>query len=151
MGHRADLARVFPSILRHEGVWRGTYLHLDPSGGLIDRHESEVRCEFPDDSDFAYVQHNRFTWTDGRESTATLEGVLIGERLWWDAPTFSGWAWETREGLILLDLERKDEPGAKFQEIIVLAPDGLSRARTWHWFRHDGIYKRTLCDERRVA
>lgn len=150
MGHRRDLARVFPSILRHEGVWRGTYRHEDAKGALTDRHESEVRCEFPDDGAFAYVQHNRFTWADGRESTARLDGALIGERLWWDAPTFSGWAWETGDGLILLDLERKDEPGSRFYEIIVLAPDGKSRARTWHWINAAGLYKRTLCDERKT-
>ena len=151
MQNRAALERVFPSILRHEGVWRGTYRHVDPAGALIDQHASEVRCEFPDNGPFAYIQHNRFTWADGRETTARLEGALIGDRLWWEASTFSGWAWETRDGLILLDLERKDEPGSRFYEIIVTAPDGVSRARTWHWMNAGGLYKRTLCDERRVV
>ena len=150
MSNRAALARVFPSILRHEGRWHGTYVHLDADANLIDRHDTEVVCEFPDTGPFAYIQHNRFRWADGRESTARLEGELRGERLWWDAATFSGWAWETREGLILLDLERKDDPGARFYEIIVTAPDGQSRARTWHWIKDGRLFKRTLCDEQRA-
>jgi hypothetical protein len=149
-GWRARLAATFPSILRHEGRWTGIYTHLDAGAQVVDRHASEVVCEFPDGGDFAYVQRNRFTWPDGRTTTATLNGELRGDRLWWDAETFSGWAWETREGLILLDLERKDEPGARFYEIIVTAPDGRTRARTWHWFKDGQLYRRTLCDEVRA-
>lgn len=150
MSNRVALAAVFPSILRHEGVWTGIYTHLDEQAAIVDRHEAEVRCEFPEHGPFAYVQHNRFRWPDGREQTARLDGELRGERLWWDTPAFHGWAWETREGLILLDLERKDDPGARFYEIIVTAPDGKTRARTWHWFREGRLFKRTLCDERRA-
>lgn len=149
MGNRDALAAVFPSILRHEGRWIGTYTHLDTTAAVIDRHASEVVCEFPDAGPFAYIQYNRFLWPGGRETFARLEGELRGDRLWWDAATFCGWAWETREGLILLDLERKDDPGARFHEIIVTAPDGMTRARTWHWFRDGGLFKRTLCDEAR--
>jgi hypothetical protein len=147
MGNRAALEAVFPSILRHEGRWTGTYTHLDENAAQIDRHGSEVVFAFPDTGPFAYIQQNRFVWPDGREVSAKLEGELRGDRLWWDAATFCGWAWETKEGLILLDLERKDEPGARFYEIIVTAPDGRSRARTWHWIRDGRLFKRTLCDE----
>ena len=150
MSNRAALARVFPSILRHEGRWTGTYTHLDENAAVLDRHATDVTCEFPDTGPHAYLQHNRFHWPDGRESSTTLEVELRGDRLWWDAATFCGWAWETREGLILLDLERKDDPGARFYEIIVTAPDGQTRARTWHWFREGRLFKRTLCDEARA-
>ena len=49
-----------------------------------------------------------------------------------------------------LRLERKDEPGVRFTEMIELSDDGRSRARTWQWFRDGVPFKRTLCDEWRI-
>lgn len=149
-GQRAALARDFPEILRHEGTWCGTYRHLDADGVLLDLHASRVDCVFPDAGPFAYVQRNHFTWPDGREQRAELPAVLRDGRLWWDVATFRGSAWASHEGTILLRLDRKDEPGAHFVELIVLSGDGASRARTWHWFRDGRLYRRTLCDETRA-
>lgn len=122
--------------------------HAD--GALVDQHDSRVVCEFPAEGPFAYIQHNHFLWPDGREVRATLPGVFRDGRLWWDLPTFAGCAWES-DGLILLDLQRRDEPGAAFKEIIVMGETGTHRARTWHWFKDGALYRRTLCDETRFA
>jgi hypothetical protein len=146
---QAELAALMPSLAAHEGVWRGTYRHLDAEGRVTDVHSSEVRCEFPDTGDYVYVQHNRFIWDDGRERRVVLPGVLREGRLWWDVEAFCGWSWESR-GVILLDLERKDDPGASFLEMITLSPSGRSRARTWHWFKDGALFRRTLCDEVKV-
>jgi hypothetical protein len=35
----------------------------------------------------------------------------------------------------MLRLDRRDDPGVHFIEMITLAGDGQSRARTWQWFR----------------
>jgi hypothetical protein len=148
---RAAIKAALPALLDHEGVWEGTYRHIDPSGATLDVHGARIICEFPAAGPIHYIQRNRFTWTDGRTSEAILNGVLRDGRLWWDEPGFRGSAWTTHEGLILLDLDRKDDPGARFFEIIVMAPGGRSRARTWHWFKDGRLQKRTLCDETRVA
>lgn len=145
------LAAAMPTLARHRGLWRGTYRHLDAAGALIDRHDAEVRCEFPADGPYAYIQSNRFTWADGREHRATLPGVLRDGRLWWDVETFAGSSWETHDGILLLNLIRKDEPGANFFEMITLGAAGTHRARTWQWFRDGQLYRRTLCDEVLVA
>ncbi len=147
MSHREQLASTMPAMLRHEGVWHGIYRHLDVDGQMVDQHRSVVRCEFPEHGEYAYVQHNHFIWDDGREQHDTLFGVLRDNRLWWNNERFVGYAWSTADDVILLNLERKDEPGASFVEIIALAPDGQSRARTWHWFTSSGLIRRTLCDE----
>ena len=151
MSNAAAISEIMPGMVKHAGLWEGVYTHLDAGGAEIDRHRASVRCEFPDEGPYAYVQHNHFTWNDGREMRAELPGVLRGDKLWWDTETFKGCAWETDFGLILLNLERKDEPGARFYEIIALGEDGAHRARTWQWFRDGKLYKRTLCDEKRVA
>ncbi len=147
----AAIRDAMPALLRHAGVWEGIYTHLDAAGAVIDRHRARVRCEFPAHGPYAYVQHNHFTWEDGREARVKLPGVLREGRLWWDVETFKGCAWQTDFGLILLNLERKDEPGARFYEIIALGDGADHRARTWQWFRNGKLYKRTLCDEKRIG
>jgi hypothetical protein len=147
----STLAQAMPTILRHAGVWEGVYRHVDAQGQWLDQHNTRIRCEFPSAGPYAYIQHNHFWWPDGRESFATLPGIFRDGRLWWDVPTFHGYAWETDDGVILLNLTRKDLPNASFLEIIVLAPDGLTRGRTWHWFQDNQLIKRTLCDERKVS
>jgi hypothetical protein len=139
-----------PTLLSHEGLWEGEYRHVAADGELLDEHRVRIRCEFPDSGDYAYLQHNHFIWADGREHRVTLPGVLRDDRLWWDVNTFSGYAWETLDGILLLNLKRKDEPGANFYEMITLGSDGRHRARTWQWFRDGKLYKRTLCNEWRA-
>tara|TARA_R110002020_G_scaffold226974_2_gene437574 strand:+ start:107530 stop:107967 length:438 start_codon:yes stop_codon:yes gene_type:complete len=145
------MQKIFPATRAHEGVWEGTYIHLDAMAEVVDRHASRVVCEFPQDSDVFYRQHITFDWDDGRQRKDIFEGFVRGDRLWYDTPTFAGHSWETHDGLLLLNLQRKDEPGANFFEIIAMGSTGEHRGRTWHWFRDGKLYRRTLCDERRVA
>lgn len=146
-----QLSQVMPGMMKHAGLWKGFYTHLDAEGGLIDQHQSTVECEFPETGPYAYIQHNQFVWEDGREARATLPGILKNGKLWWDTDTFKGCAWETDFGLVMLNLERKDDPGANFYEIIALGQDGRHRSRTWHWFKNGKLFKRTLCEEKRVG
>ena len=151
MSNRGKLAAIMPAMLLHEGSWRGRYRVVDLEGRVTDEHSSHVQCEFPDDGEFCYVQRNRFSWDDGREFESEFGGRLEGDRILWDTDRFSGFGWATQDNVVLLTLERKDEPGCHFTEVIVLSPDHSHRARTWHWFRDGELYQRTLCDERRVS
>lgn len=134
----------------HAGIWQGTYTHMDETAQILEQHQARVTCEFPTTGPYVYIQHNVFTYEDGREYRAELPGVFRDGRLWWDTKTFHGSAWETHDGLILLNLTRKDVPGAIFFEVIMMGDTGEHRARTWHWFKEGKLYKRTLCDERRI-
>jgi len=145
------LDELMPAMVRHEGIWEGVYRHVDAEGVLLDCHETRIACEFPGSGDAAYIQHNLFTWDDGREYRARLPGVYRNGKLWWDTPAFHGYAWETEDDVLMLNLTRRDEPGANFIEIIVMGDGGQRRSRTWHWFKDGALYKRTLCEERRVA
>ena len=139
----------FPAMRAHEGIWEGVYRHLDPEGREIDRHDSRVVCRFPETGAVFYIQEITFRWPDGRVREDRFDGVIEGGRVLFNTETFSGAAWESGD-LVLLHLDRKDEPGAYFVEVIALAEGGRSRARTWHWFKDGALYRRTLCDERRV-
>ncbi len=147
--NRDQIAAAMPALLAHEGVWTGTYRTIDLDGRTIDRHSSRVECLFPESGDHHYVQRNRFTWADGRRREVEFGGALQDDRLVWDTETFSGYAWCSRDGVVLLTLDRKDLPNTSFTEIIVIGAEGNNRARTWHWFRDGVLFERTLCDERR--
>jgi hypothetical protein len=145
------IAEAMPALFAHAGTWEGVYRHVDRDFTLVDQHRMTTVCQFPADGPYAYVQHNHVRWDDGREVKRVFGGVYRDGRLWWDTDRFSGHGWETREGVLMLKLDRKDEPGVHFIEMITLSGDGAARARTWQWFR-DGIpFRRTLCDEWRVS
>jgi hypothetical protein len=144
-------AEAMPNMLLHEGEWEGIYRHIDLYGGLIDQHRMTTICEFPTDGEFAYIQHNHLRWGGGREQRYRFGGVFRDGLLHWDTERFSGYAWETREGVVMLKLNRRDDPGVSFIEMITLGADGQTRARTWQWFRHGTPFKRTLCDEWRAG
>lgn len=151
MSNRAALAAAMPAMLLHEGWWEGWYRHLDADGTLLDAHRVRTHCEFPDAGPWHYVQHSFLAWEDGREARYEFGGRLEGDRLVWDTERFCGYGWQTHEDTLMLRLDRLDVPGAWYVEMIGIAPDGQSRARTWQWFRGGAAWKRTLCDERRIA
>lgn len=147
---KADFAAAMPAMAAHEGEWEGIYRHIAADGTVIDQHHTWTWCEFPDEGPFAYVQHNRLSWKDGRTATYEFGGVFEDGQLRWNTDRFSGHGWETGEGVIMLKLDRNDVPGSYYIEMITIAPDGQSRARTWQWFKDGKPWKRTLCDEIRV-
>ncbi len=141
------LKDIMPSVLRHEGVWKGQYQHIDIHGKVIDQHASRVECVFPDSGDEVYIQKNHFTWDDGREHSVSFGGIIDGDKIFWNTPTFLGYGWAASQSVFLLELERKDVVDASFSEAIVLGESGRHRARTWHWFKDGKCYQRTLCNE----
>jgi hypothetical protein len=66
-----------PALVRHAGLWEGTYRTVDSVGVEIDRHSSRIEVSFPDDGPHAYVQKNRFTWPDGRVVEAEHDLVVL--------------------------------------------------------------------------
>ncbi len=149
MGNRADLAAVMPAMLLHDGHWQGWYRHFAADGALLDAHRVKTWCEFPDDGPFHYVQHNWLTWDDGRSATYEFGGTLVGDRLVWETERFAGYGWQTAEDVLMLRLDRRDVPDAYYIEMIALAADRRTRARTWQWFQGGTPWKWTLCNEER--
>jgi hypothetical protein len=150
VGHRDDMQMIMPAMLLHEGIWEGDYQTVNMEGEIIDRHRAQVECIFPDDGPFAYYQKNHFYWEDGKEVRLEFGGELQGERLYWDTDRFSGFGWATYNNVVMLSLDRKDEPGASFFEVIIIGSDHKHRVRTWHWFKDGAPYQRTLCNERLI-
>lgn len=151
MSLRERTRAAMPALFAHEGRWEGVYRHVDRDFALVDEHRMLTRCEFSDEGPFAYVQHNRVVRGGQVDVERSFGGELRDRRIWWDTERFSGWGWETHGGVLMLQLDRKDEPGVRFTEMIEIAADGRTRARTWQWFRDGDPFRRTLCDEWRVG
>lgn len=151
MSNRAELAAAMPAMLLHEGRWRGWYRHYGGDGALLDAHRVDTWCELPDAGPWHYVQHNDLAWDDGRTAHYEFGGRLQGERLVWETDRFHGYGWQTLENLVMLRLERRDVPGAHYFEMIAMAADGRTRARTWEWFKDGRPWKWTLCNEEKMA
>jgi hypothetical protein len=145
-----DMARQFPVLARGAGRWTGTYTHLDPAGGLIDEHQIDTDSEFPSDgsADFRLRIHNR--WHDGRESQIELLADYRNNRLEW-RERLVGWMQELDDQTVYLNFTYANDPSIRVCEMIQVGPDGQNRARTWHWFRDDRLFKVTLARETRAA
>lgn len=141
------LKELMPNLFLHEGVWEGTYRHIDMDGNTIDIHKSRVECIFPEEGEVVYIQKNHFTWDDGREYKVEFPGILVDGKIFWDTETFSGYGWMSGENMFCLELDRKDDIGARFHEVIVMGENNDQRVRTWHWFKNGACFKRTLCNE----
>ena len=145
----ADLRKEMPLLARHEGVWEGVYIHVDADNNVIDRHKSRLQCTFPSEAE--YHQINTYTWDDGRTEEIHFPSTYRDGKIWWDNERIIGNCWEADPQTIMLRWERKDLPNAYLYEMIQLSADGNDRARTWHWFENDELYKRTCIKEKRVA
>lgn len=146
MGIREDM----PVLARHEGEWKGTYIHVDDKGAIIDQHRSHLTCTFPKSGDPAYFQTNVYEWEDGRREELKFPAEYRDRRIWWDTERITGSAWEIDDNTVVLTWSRKDIPGASLYEMIQISPDSNHRARTWHWFENGQLFKRTLITEERV-
>jgi hypothetical protein len=140
-----------PVLARHEGEWEGSYTHVDADNQVIESHKSHLICRFPEEGEWDYHQTNRYTWEDGRSEEILFPAKYAEGRIWWDTERIEGCAWEIDPRTICLTWKRKDLPGAYLYEMIQISEDNTKRGRTWHWFKDDELFQRTLVKERRVA
>jgi hypothetical protein len=146
-----DIRQDMKLLVRHEGEWKGTYTHVDLDGTVVDRHESHLTCRFPNSDDgIAYHQTNTYMWPDGRTEVHEFPATYANGNIWFDTARIRGHAWEIDDNTIVLTWVYKERPEMYLYEMIQLSRDGNHRARTWHWFQDDRLYRRTLIDEQRV-
>jgi len=146
-----DIRSGMPVLARHEGEWRGEYIHVAPDNTLIDRHGSHLICAFPDAGGYDYVQKNIYTWGDGRREELDFPARYRSGRIWWDNDRIVGSAWEIDQRTIMLNWSRKDLPGSYLYEMIQINEANDKRGRTWHWFVADELVRRTCIKESRIV
>jgi hypothetical protein len=147
VGIREDM----PVLARHEGEWDGTYVHVDRSGAVVDRHRAQLTCRFPADGEHAYWQTNRYTWDDGRTEVIEFPASYRDRRIWFDTERITGSAGEIDDKTVVLHWVYRSDPGTYLYELILLSDDGRHRSRVWQWIEGGQCVKRTLIDEVRVG
>lgn len=146
-----DIRAKMPVMARHEGSWEGSYIYVNLSGAIVDRHKAELFCTFPSEGAYPYYQINRYTWDDGRFEEIHFPGIYNNNRVWFDNERIKGSIWEIDRRSLVLTWTRKDIPGSYLYELVQLSSDNNHRTRTWHWFKEDSCFQRTLIQETRVS
>ena len=152
MSEESPMSKIkdeMPVLVRHEGDWIGTYTTVDNQGKILDQNQSHITCEFPEGKEYPYFQTNRYKWADGKQEEYQFPGMYRDKALWFDTERIEGKAWEADNSLVILYFSYKDIANAYIYEMIHLSPCNNHRARTWHWFKDNQIYQRTLIREER--
>ncbi|TDC54306.1 DUF3598 domain-containing protein [Actinomadura sp. KC345] len=138
-----------PLLARHEGRWKGTYIHVDADGNVTDRHDSLLTCTLPADGEHDYHQVNEYTWADGRTEERVFPGVYQGNgHCTFDTERLRGEFWEVDERIVYLNwIYRAEGEDLRLFELIHLSEDGRKRNRVWQWVRDGVCYQRTLISE----
>jgi hypothetical protein len=136
-------------LARHEGDWIGTYILVDLKGNILDQYQSHLTCEFPENSPYPYYQTNRYTWSDGKKEEYKFPGTYRDKALWFDTERVDGKAWEVDDSTVMLRFSYKGVADMSLYEMIQISPCNNYRARTWHWFKNNKLYQRTLIQEER--
>ncbi len=145
----SNIKDEMPVLVRHEGDWIGTYTTVDNNGKILDQNESHITCEFPEGKEYPYFQTNRYKWADGKQEEYRFPGIYRDQALWFDTERIEGKEWEADDSLVILYFSYKGIANAYIYEMIHLSPCNNHRARTWHWFKDNQIYQRTLIKEER--
>ncbi len=147
MGIREDM----PLLLRHEGVWDGTYTYFNAKDEQVDQHKSRLFCRMLDDGPYPYHQTNHYTWADGRTEIRDFPATYRDGRIWWDNELIVGWAsavpLDEHGRTMMLYWQRTGDPSLYLYEMIQISDDGLNRCRTWHWIRNGALETRTAIQE----
>jgi hypothetical protein len=151
----SPIATHMPVLYLVKGRWGGTYTETAPDGTPVDRYRFALDISFPEDGDAAYRQVTRYDWDDGRHVELVFDAafaVIDGQpSIWWDHEVMHGRLYEVDDRTLHLRFAYKDGEGIEVQESMFVAPDGSSRMRTWHWFRHGVPYRKTIVDEWRTG
>ncbi|MBH8564749.1 DUF3598 family protein [Nostoc sp. CENA67] len=146
----SNIREEMPILARHEGDWVGTYTLIDTQGKILDKYESHLTCQFPENAPYPYYQINRYSWADGKKEEYEFPGIYSEKNLLFDTNRIKGRAWEADDSTVILHFTYKEQPEMSLYEMILLSPCNNYRARTWHWFKNHQLFQRTLIQEERL-
>jgi hypothetical protein len=137
---------------RHVGIWEGVYTHIDPRDRSVQeelRFQIRVECPTADGTD--YRQTSRYYWPDGRAEELVYSGGALGDRVVFDTGRIRGECWRIDADALYLTFAFTEDPRGRIAEMIQLSADGQHRARTWHWFQDEVLWRITLVRETRTS
>jgi hypothetical protein len=138
-------------LAEHAGIWEGEYTHIDPADRSVQqRLKFRIRVECPAGGGVDYRQTSHYWFEDGTEQELVYEGRMHEGRLAIIDGRLSGAVWRIEDRTLYMRFGF--EGGSdEICEMIQLSRDGRHRARTWHWFRDEALWRITLVREQRVT
>ncbi|MEH2206355.1 MAG: DUF3598 family protein [Nostoc sp.] len=146
----ATMKTEMPLMARQEGEWSGSYTLVDTEGKILDKYTSHLSCKFIENPPYSYHQINRYKWPNGKQEEHHFPGLYRDKKVWFDTERLEGNAWEVDDVTIMFRFVFKKAPGTYLYEVIFLSSCNNYRFRTWHWFKNDRLYQRTLVQEERI-
>lgn len=140
-----------PLLAHHAGAWEGEFAHFAPHRSLPEQLSFRILVEFPEDAVVHYRPMSRYWWPDGSRRELAYERRHRDGCVVFDDGRVRRSCRELDDRSRYLRFAFGDDPDGYVCEIIQLSPDGAHRARTWHWFRHDALWRTTLVREHRVG
>jgi Lon protease-like protein len=141
-------------LRRHVGVWEGEYTHIAAADRrVLETQRFRIRVEVFDTGTTVYRQTSHYWWPDGREDELVYSGSLraADDHVVFDDGRIRGECWAIEPDTLYLFFAYISAPAARIAEMIQLSPDGLQRARTWHWFNNHELQRITLVREQHVS
>lgn len=139
-------------LARHVGIWEGKYTHIDPQDRSVQEElEFRIRVECPAPDGTAYRQTSRYRRAGGHEEELVYGGRAVGDRVVFDTGRIRGECWKIDADALYLWFAFAEAPSGRITEMIQLSQDGRHRARTWHWFQDEKLWRVTLVRETRVS
>ena len=80
----SNIRDEMPVSVRHEGEWVGTYTVIDNDGNILDKYESHITCQFPENAPHTSFQINRYRWPDGKREEYQFPGTYRDKKSWFD-------------------------------------------------------------------
>lgn len=118
-------------LLRHVGVWEGTFRRLDPNApAVVDEHRARLEIGV---RGRRWAQRNTYWWPDGRDAVFEFPGFLRNGHHVIESPRANGYTVPINASTVAFYCER---PGTDetVTEIIRLLSD-TARSRTWQIVR----------------
>ena len=127
------------------GVWEGTYTHLTPAGGLIERYGSRQETRLRGTDWFERIIYTR----EGQErEVLDFKARITGDTVTFDDPDFHGISYLVEGRLTVFPYHWKSNPSREIVEIITLATD-IYRTRLWQTFDDGALTRLTVIEESR--
>jgi hypothetical protein len=137
---------------RHVGIWSGRYTHIEPRDRSVQEAlDFLIRVECPAADGTPYRQTSRYTAAGGEVQELMYAGQGHGDRVVFDTGRIRGECWKIDADAVYLTFGFTEDPSGRIAEMIQLSRDGRHRARTWHWFRDEQLWRITLVNETRTS
>jgi hypothetical protein len=147
------LAEYLPVIVRHAGVWEGTFARIDADNNVQAKFRSQIVFRLLDDAHWPdiYLQTNTYWLPGGSVQSFDTPGSFRDGRLWFESDRVRGWSaddpLDTEGANALLFMEVLYDPGTHIYEMAQISRDNTRRSRAVQFVRDAVTIQRTLIDE----